>query len=49
MNVSAIRTHEIGEGPEHTERADRDENLHFDLRSQVERSQGAPCENDARW
>jgi hypothetical protein len=48
MYVRAVHTDEIRKGTEDTERADRDEKLHFDLRSQVERSQGAPCENEPR-
>src|SRR5258705_2769664 len=44
MCVRAVRTDEVGKGTEDTERADRDEKLHCDLRSQIERSRGAPCE-----
>src|SRR6266540_2672646 len=44
MRVSAVRTDEIRKGTEDAERADRDEKLHFDLRSRIERSLGAPCE-----
>ena len=48
MRVRAVRTDEIGESAEDTERADRDEKLHFDLRSRIERSDGAPREIDVR-
>src|SRR5258708_7154831 len=44
MCVGAVYTDKVGEGTEDTERADRDEKLHFDLRSRIERSRGAPCE-----
>src|SRR5258706_14902846 len=44
MCVRGVRTDEVGKGTEDTERADRDEKLHFDLRSRIERSRGAPCE-----
>lgn len=48
MRVSAVRADDVSEGTEETERADRDEKLHFDLRSRVERSRGAPREIEAR-
>jgi len=48
MRVRAVRPEEVGEGPECGERADRDEKLQFDLRSRIERSDGAPREIDAR-
>ena len=48
MLVGAVSSEEIREGTEPSERRDSDEKLHFDLRSQIERSQGAPCENEAR-
>src|SRR5512132_2787740 len=44
MRVRAVRADEIGKSTEDTERADRDEKLHFDLRSRIERSRGAPRE-----
>ena len=44
MRVRAVRAHEIGKGTEDNDRADRDEKLHFDLRSRIERSRGAPRE-----
>ena len=48
MRVRSVRADEIGEGTEETERADRDEKLHFDLRSRIERSRGAPRETRLR-
>ena len=48
MRVGAVSSEEVREGTERTERNDSDEKLHFDLRSYIERSQGAPCENEAR-
>jgi hypothetical protein len=48
MLVRAVSSEEVGEGTERTERSDSDKKLHLDLRSQLERSQGAPCENEAR-
>src|SRR5207247_1069201 len=48
MLERAVRPEEVGEGPECGERADRDEKLQLDLRSRIERSDGAPREIDAR-
>jgi hypothetical protein len=48
MFVGAVFTEEVRKDTEDTERADREEKLHFDLRSQLERSQAAPCEIDVR-
>ena len=48
MLVGAIHSEEIGQGTKSAERSDSDEKLHFDLRSQIERSKGARCEKNAR-
>ena len=48
MHVRAVSSEEVRKGTEGTERRDSDEKLHLDLRSQIERSRGAPCENEAR-
>ncbi len=48
MYVRAVRSEQVRECSERAERRDRDEELHFDLRSQIERSQCAPCEIEAR-
>ena len=48
MLVRTVSSEEVREGTERTERRDSDEKLHFALRSQIERSQCAPCENEAR-
>ena len=47
MYVGAVRANKVGEGTEHAERADCDENFHFVLRSLLERSETVPCEKDA--
>src|SRR5688572_18710902 len=47
--VAAVVAEETGDDVKCEEGAGRDEKLHFVLRSRVERSRGAPCENDAMW
>ena len=48
MNIGAVRSEEVCQGTQRGDRGDRDKKFHLALRSQIERSQGAPCENDAR-
>ena len=46
MGVRSVSPEQVREGTKCGERADRDDDLHIDLRSQVERSAGAPREID---
>src|SRR5688572_27446796 len=47
--VAALVAEETGDDVKREEGAGRDEKLHLSSVHEIERSRGAPCENDARW